>query len=90
MAVARSQEESGEIWGYPVRGGIRPRVRAWSGALPPGKRGIEFTTDVLPDPGGAPGRPEWSGPRPGVRIEADAAGDPVAKIAVEVTKNTQA
>ena len=83
-ADAARQEASGEIWGRAPRGGTTPKVKAYPGPLPPGTRGIEFTTDVPPDPGSAPKRPDWSGPRPGVVIEGD-----FAKIKVVVTKNTQ-
>ncbi|MGI8687260.1 MAG: hypothetical protein ACR2M3_01660 [Thermomicrobiales bacterium] len=81
------QETSGELWGYPSITSNRPKVKAYDGPLPDGTRGIEFTTDVDPDPGCPPGRPEWSeynGPRRGVTVEGDA-----ARIAITVTKNTQ-
>ena len=41
------------------------KVKAYDGPLPEGRRGIEFTTDLLPDAGGAPGLPTWSGDRTG-------------------------
>lgn len=62
---------SGQIWGKP-RGnyfaGIVPCVKAWDGPLPEGMVGIEFFTDVEPDPWSVPGWPEWSQSRPGVLI----------------------
>jgi hypothetical protein len=86
--IARQQETSGELWGYPsITSGDRPAVKAYGGRLPDGERGIEFMTDVEPDLGSPPGRPEWSesrGPRPGVRVEGG-----IAKIRITVTKNTQ-
>lgn len=85
--VARQQEQSGELWGRPSITSDIPKVKAYDGPLPDGVRGIEFTTDVEPDPGCPPGRPEWSGnpnPRPGVVVEGD-----VVKIRITVTKNTQ-
>jgi RHS repeat-associated protein len=82
--VARLQETSGEIWGRAPRGSDIPKVQAYAGPLPPGARGIEFTTSVAPDPYGMPHLPTWSGPRPGVRVEND-----FAKIACTVTRNTQ-
>lgn len=88
-AVAREQTRLGEIWGYPSRWSHLPKVKAHAGPLPPGKRGIEFTTDLPPDDGGAPGRPEWSGVRPGIMIERDDAGRAVAKLKVVVTKNAR-
>jgi hypothetical protein len=81
---AAQQETTGEIWGQASVWSTRPTVKAYAGPLPDGKRGIEFMTDVLPDLGSAPFRPEWSGPRPGVVVAGS-----FAKIAVTVTKNTQ-
>lgn len=61
---------SGEIWGRPsgnFYAGDFPAVKAWDGALPEGIFGLEFYTDVEPDPTGSrPGWPEWSEGRPGV------------------------
>ena len=76
---------SGRIWGKP-RGnyfaGIIPCVKAWEGPLPEGTIGIEFYTDVAPDPWSVPGWPEWSQGRPGV-ILLDA--NELVAIAVVVT-----
>jgi hypothetical protein len=62
---------SGRIWGAR-RGnffaGVIPCVKAWDGSLPEGIVGIEFYTDVEPDPGSPPGWPEWSEGRPGVIV----------------------
>src|SRR6266702_8564301 len=62
---------SSQIWGRP-RGnyfaGVVPCVKAWEGPLPEGIVGIEFYTDVEPDPWSVPGWPEWSEGRPGVII----------------------
>jgi len=33
--------------GYPARGSDIPSVKAYSGPLPPGARGVQFTTPVL-------------------------------------------
>jgi hypothetical protein len=57
---AKSQEKSLEIWGRPARGSDQPKVKAYVGSLPLGKRGIEFTTDVEPDPNTPPGLAFWS------------------------------
>jgi hypothetical protein len=81
---AAKQEASGEIWGRPARGGAFPKVKAYTGPLPPGARGIEFTTDVPPDANCPPHVPTWRGEREGVICEGD-----YAKIKARVTKNTQ-
>lgn len=81
---ARLQQESGELWGRVPRWRIHPAVQAYEGPLPPGRRGIEFTTEVEPDEGHAPGQPAWTGPRPGVTVEGE-----IAKIRITVLKNTQ-
>lgn len=81
---AKKQEATAEIWGHPSVWSDIPKVKAYSGHLPPGKRGIEFRTVVPPDRGGAPGRPEWSGPRDGVSGEHG-----IARLTCKVTKNTQ-
>lgn len=83
------QQRSGTIRGYPALGSLIPKVKAYGGPLPAGRRGIEFTTDVPPDPGCAPGRPTWSGPRQGVRIDIDFQRREFAEISVVITKNTQ-
>ena len=49
-AVARLQQVSGEIWGGPARWSNIPSVKAYVGSLPPGAKGVEFTTTVAPDP----------------------------------------
>ncbi len=61
---------SGQIWGKPrgQYGGDIPSVKAWDEELPRGIVGVEFFTDVEPDPWGVPGWPEWTQGRPGVII----------------------
>src|SRR3954447_18375112 len=54
-SIAAVQEATGEIWGSYNRdmmGGRAPfpLVDAYVGRLPAGARGIEFTTDVPPNP----------------------------------------
>ena len=83
------QQQSGTIRGYPALGSHIPKVKAYAGPLPEGVRGIEFTTDAIPDNGCAPGRPTWSGPRGGVRIHVDGRGKEFAEIDVVITRNTQ-
>lgn len=51
---AAMQETSGEIWGRAPRDSDIPKVKAYPGPLPPGAKGIEFTTDVEPDHGSRP------------------------------------
>lgn len=84
-ADAAKQASTAEIWGYPSVWSDILKVKAYTGPLPPGKRGVEFRTVVPPDRGGAPGRPEWWCPRNGVRVERG-----VATVARTVTKNAQA
>ena len=86
VADAKKQEETGEFWGQSKAWNAIIKVRAYDGPLPPGERGVEFETDILPDPGQSPGQPTWgaTGPRPGVVIE-----DGWAKIKGRVLKNTQ-
>lgn len=79
--VADRQVASGEIWGRTPRWSNVPKVQAYVGALPGGRAGIEFTTEVDPDPYGLPSEASWSGPRPGVAMDED-----FAKIRVSVTK----
>lgn len=47
-AVAVLQVASGEIWGKTPRNGFVPTVQAYAGPLPGPRRGIEFTTDIVP------------------------------------------
>lgn len=62
---------------------IVPQVKAWDGPLPDGIDGFEFYTEVEPDPGCAPGWPQWSDGRPGVVVVE---WDEVVAISVIVTK----
>ena len=43
-------------------------MKAWDGPLPEDIVGYEFFTNVAPDPGQAPGWPQWSEGRPGVIV----------------------
>lgn len=61
-----------EIWGRSAHNVYQsdiPKVKAFVGRLPQGKQGIEFTTDLPPDPNTPPYLATWSGNRPGVRTE---------------------
>src|SRR5256885_16307043 len=61
----------GYLWGRPRRNffaGLIPAVKAWEGPLPKDAIGIEFYTDVRPDPWSVPGWPEWTEGQPGVII----------------------
>ncbi len=69
-------KESGELRGNAPTNYLSsdiPKVKAYAGPLPEGKKGFEFSTDVIPDKGGHPFQPTWSGKRPGVRNENDQA-----------------
>jgi hypothetical protein len=70
---AREQAASMEIWGYPPFGSDIPKVKAYEGPLPDGKRGIEFLTSIPPDSGAPRGQAYWFREKPGVRLEADRA-----------------
>jgi hypothetical protein len=70
---AKSQEKSLEIWGRPARGSDQPKVKAYVGSLPPGKRGVEFTTDVEPDLNTPPSLAFWSGSSAGIILHEDVA-----------------
>lgn len=62
---------SSQIWGRRRQNffaGLIPAVKAWEGTLPEGVVGVEFYTDVAPDPSSVPGWPEWTQGRPGVII----------------------
>lgn len=66
------QLKSREIWGKAAQNVYQsdiPKVKAYVGKLPQGKAGIEFTTDVPPDPNTPPYLATWSGDRPGVKTE---------------------
>ena len=66
------QIESREIWGKATQNFYQsdiPKVKAYVGNIPPEKFGIEFTTDVPPDPNTPPHLAYWSGDRDGVRTE---------------------
>ena len=79
-------QESAELWGRPPRnmfGSDIPKAKAYEGPLPEGASGFEFRSSVPPDGGSVPGKPTWSGQRPGVVTE-----NGWAKIKVEVTKDT--
>lgn len=83
--LAAKQQASGQVWGRAARNVFAsdiPKVKAYVGPLPDGVSGIEFTTDVPPDPGCPPGKAVWSGPRSGVVVEDD-----FAKIAVKIVKS---
>jgi hypothetical protein len=83
-ADAAKQEELREIRAASVKGGPSSRVRAYTGRLPKGARGVEFDTDVVPDEGSPPGEARWTGPRLGIVVEDD-----VAKLSVNSVENRQ-
>lgn len=59
--LAKEQVATGEVWGLtPSNGGMEPTVQAYAGRLRlPHKRGIEFTTDILPHPNASPFEVRW-------------------------------
>ena len=81
---AAKQQQLREIWGTTVRGSPASRVRAYSGRLPKGMRGVEFDTDVVPDDGSPPGEARWTGPRLGIVVE-----ERIAKLSVNAVENRQ-
>lgn len=84
---AIKQQESMMIEGFPERNIAQsdiPKAKAYDGSLPDGEEGIEF--DVPPDNGSRPGKPCWSGPRPGVMLEDDRAQLKIQSIRVVYSK----
>ncbi len=84
--VVRRILDSGELWGQAPRNFIQSdirKVKAFSGPLPAGVAGIEFETDVPPDPGCVPWKPTWAAGRR--RVVDDGV---YAKIKVPVLKQT--
>ena len=78
------QIKTKEIWGAKSRNFNRshiPKVKAYT-EWRWGKDtiGIVFWTDVAPDVGCIPGKPTWSGPREGVKVEDGYAKIKVTKI----------
>src|ERR1700731_983757 len=70
-AVAQLQQTSGEIWGYPASNSTIPCVKAYPWPLPPGQKGIEFTTPVPPDVGSStPIEARWYPHTPGVIVRS--------------------
>ena len=57
--TAALQIESLEIWGREPRGSAFLTVQAIPGPLPARQSGVEFTTDIPPDPGGCPDEVRW-------------------------------
>ena len=84
VADARAQQAAGEVWGKPSRFSYIAKVRAYSGPLPAGAKGVEFETDVEPDAGCPPGQAFWSAGNPGVRVDGD-----VVKLRVKMTRIAQ-
>lgn len=87
--VAKRQEESKEVWGRPARGSDTPKVKAYVGKLPANARGIEFTTDIEPDPSTPPGHAYWSISQPGMEVCVDENGEEFAILKVLTIENRQ-
>jgi hypothetical protein len=82
---------SGEIWGRARRNffaGLIPAVKAWEGRLPSDAIGVEFFTDVEPDPSSIPGWPEWSEGRVGV-VVLDAGELVAIPVVVTITRKVE-
>ena len=76
---------SSVLRGYAPQGSDIPTVQAWPGTIPAGEYGLEFETDVSPDPRSSPGVPIWRAGSPGVRVGSDERG-PYAEITIRVTR----
>jgi hypothetical protein len=86
--VAKRQEKTREIWGQPARGSSLPSVKAYPGILSQ-ERGVEFTTDIEPNPGSAPNEARWYWNwNPGVELREEK-GKEYACITVKTFKNMQ-
>jgi hypothetical protein len=62
---------SNQLWGRRRENffaGLIPAVKAWEGPLPEGVVGVEFYTDVPPDPSSVLGWPEWTQGSAGVIV----------------------
>lgn len=83
---ALMQVASGEIWGStPKNGGMCPTVQAYPGNLPPGKRGIEFSTNTQSEKGSCPIEARWYlGITPGVEERFDEKHNQYACISADV------
>jgi hypothetical protein len=87
-AIAKLQEASREMWGKPARGSAQPSVKAYPGPLS-NERGVEFTTDIEPQPWGAPNEARWYWEwTPGVQLRQKD-GDDYACITLTSIKNCQ-
>ena len=85
---ASTQVASGEVWGRVPFGSAWPQVQAYRGRLPEGVRGIEFWTEVPPDPSSHPSEARWSARGRPDSAEVKVDGD-IAKIRCTVKRNTQ-
>lgn len=80
-----SIKATGELLGNPPRNFFQsdiPKVQAYSGPLPQGAQGFQFTTPVAPDVGHVPGKPTWS---PGTSGVTERAGQAVIPCTVTGT-----
>jgi hypothetical protein len=93
VADAARQETSKELWGRPASNTAQsdiPAVKAYRNNLPPGQRGVEFDTPVLPAKGsGTPLEARWYlGFTPGV-LHRNKAGTDYAAIPLSKFVNGQ-
>jgi hypothetical protein len=71
VTAAYEQRRTSEIWGRIPRWGSEPVVEAYTGPLPDGQDGIEFTVPLPPEPLAPPGLALWRPPRVRKRVVAD-------------------
>jgi|GEM_PF-1129204 len=92
---AAAIQKSGELFGTPPQGSGIPTVQAYNGPLPPGQKGIEFTTTAQGSPANIQGTETRFRPGdPGVSVRenvplSNGTESDVAVIQCFVTRNTQ-
>jgi hypothetical protein len=68
--IAIVQASSGEIWGTAARYGYTATVRGYAMPLQNGERGIDFTTEICPEPNQGPLHVNWyAGRTPGITMK---------------------
>jgi hypothetical protein len=85
---ARRQVQSGELWGRGARPNGLPAVKAYLGGLPDNVRGLEFTTDIPPEPTNHPFQALWYATTLGTTTRYDNGSDFVV-LSIKVLRNTQ-
>lgn len=85
---ALRQVRSSELWGRGARPNGLPAAKAYLGPLEAGVRGIEFTTDVPPEPTNHPFQALWYATTPGTETRYDN-GEDFVVVSIKVLRNTQ-